>query len=461
MDRERKKRIQTIRLLVTEVIMVIAVFAIVTVLLFFAMGYKVDRNGEFSQSGLIQLNSFPSGAVVEIDDEILPIRTELNRLISSGNHSVRLTKVGYDSWEKEVSIESGILLKITYPRLFFWDREAEKIREYTSDISFFSANKNRDKVLYGIDSNTEWILLDLLGGDVEETKIDVSQIMEQRQLISVKWNNNSDKVLLETSKNGEKEWIVLYLKKLEKSVNISQSFGMNFSQVDFMNDNGERIIAVENGNLRTMTISEKTISNILANNIAVFYYNDNQTVYLTNGKDLIVFQDGAEDSVLASFSPETNIQFVLGTYLGKRYLMAAEGNNVTIYKGDFLAEGAKLSDLESVASVDLANAPATLEIHANGEFYVAKNGKDFMVFDAELTKVSRFSVESDYSYFLDDYLVGTIVDEKLVVRDFDGTNMREITNATSNAFISKDNKYLYYLKKDRGNTNLFREKIVE
>ena len=46
MDRERKKRLQTIRLAITETIMVISVVALVIILTFVAMGYGLNKDGD-------------------------------------------------------------------------------------------------------------------------------------------------------------------------------------------------------------------------------------------------------------------------------------------------------------------------------------------------------------------------------------------------------------------------------
>ena len=112
MDREHKKHMETVRLLITETIMVMVIIVTAVILTFVAMGYNLDKNGELGQSGLVQLRSFPSGASITIDgDTILP-RTTASRMLSAGDHTIKLTKDGYDSWEKTITSESGRLLKL-------------------------------------------------------------------------------------------------------------------------------------------------------------------------------------------------------------------------------------------------------------------------------------------------------------------------------------------------------------
>ena len=68
---------------------------------------------------------------------------------------------------------------------------------------------------------------------------------------------------------------------------------------------------------------------------------------------------------------------------------------------------------------------------------------------------------SDQIFFVDNYMIGAIADGKLIVSDFDGTNARTLTSATGTAFITKNNKWMYYLFSDNGKTIINREQIID
>ncbi|MBR2864456.1 PEGA domain-containing protein [Candidatus Saccharibacteria bacterium] len=460
MDRERKKRIQTIRLIITEVIMVVTVVVAVVILTFIAMGYNV-RNGELDQSGLVQIQSKPSGAVVQIDGEVMSARTGMSKMLTAGEHRVQISKKDYDTWENDIISKSGWLLRLDYPRLFYQNRTPEVLQEYPSDIEIFSTSPNREKIIYAISSVKEWKILSIRGDNAEEKTIDIADLLAQHEILSLKWSDNSDKILIKTAKDNNIEWIIVNTREPEKSVNLSQAFGMRFSEMDFANDIGERMLAVENGNLRSLMVNDKTVSQALASNVETFVLNGKDVVYLTNGHEIKLYQDGPDDILLSSYPLEQNIKISIGEYLSEKYLFVVSDRKIVAYKGDFPTKDDSLAEMEVALDTELPFSPEIIQTYTGNELFLMSSGKNIAVFDAELAKLSQYEIEDDKYFFLDGYMIATIGDGKMIVRDFDGTNRREITDATGGGTISRDDKYLYYYKTERGNTTILREKIIE
>ena len=84
MDRQRKKKIQNIRIIITNILMAISVIGIVFILMLIAMGYSFNEDGGLEQSGLAQISSRPKGATVEIDGETQFGHTDISKMLSSG-----------------------------------------------------------------------------------------------------------------------------------------------------------------------------------------------------------------------------------------------------------------------------------------------------------------------------------------------------------------------------------------
>ena len=462
MDREAKKRRQTIRLIIREFIMVVAIIALVIVLTFVAMGYNLDKNGEVGQSGLLQIRSNPSGAIIEIDGEILSAKTNTSKMLTAGEHHVKLSKTGYDTWEKTILSESGWLLKLDYPRLFLTERVTDTVRDYSSDIQNFSVSPNHEFIVYSLASADDWTMLNVNNSnDITETSLAVSKILEKNTVVDLKWNNNSDKILVQTKKDNDTEWIIINVNNIDKSINLSRTFGMNFSDMEFASDNGEKLIAIENGNLRTVMASDRTISQIMASDVECFSQNESKIIYLTRNHDVKLYQDGADDVTLASFGPEKTVRIALGEYLSRKYLVIIVDNNAYYYRGNLPTKDNSLDDMELALKKELKTTPDQLIKHSRDELYIARSGKQLAVYDAEINKLSEYELESDDFYFLDDSLIATISEGKMIVRDFDGENRRDITTASGAGFIARDSKYLFYLKSDRGNSAIMREKISD
>lgn len=465
MDGERKKRKQTIKLIITEIIMVLAVITTVVILTFVAMGYNVNKDGDLAQSGLLQLKSFPTGATVEIDEETMLAHTNMSRMLSSGSHTVKLTKDGYESWQKEIVSEPGWLLKLEYPRLFLQDRTMEKMREYADELQNLSYASDGSQILYKLKSEEKWTLLNISGDDISETSLDLAKHLDKNEVVEISWNKNNDKVLLRTKNSEKTEWVLINLRDVSKSLNLSTEFDLNFTRVAFLTATGERLLVSENGNLRTITVGDKTVSQVLARSVEDFYSNEPTIVYSGNyngKKELLLYLEGTEDVKLAEFRPDTNLKFTTSEYLGKKYLTIAADDKIYVYRGDYPDDSnIGLTQMELVKEAELGFAPEFLKVWSDQQLIMAKSGTSIASFDAELSQLSSFSIEDSNIFFLDDYLIGNLSDGKIVVRDFDGENRHELSRSDSAAIISRNNKWIYYSLSVNGKTNIFREKIVE
>lgn len=460
MDREHKKHMETVRLLVTETIMVMVIIVTAIILTFVAMGYNLDKNGELGQSGLVQLRSFPSGASITIDGGTILPRTTTSRMLSAGDHVIKLTKDGYDSWEKTVTSESGRLIKLEYMRLFYQDRTPEVMKEYDGELAFFVPAPNRDYAVLIRKNNNRWSYLDLRGDDAASTELNLSELLTGLEIRTVSWNENSDKVLVSAERVNETEWLLVNVKNPSESVNISKEFAMNFSDVRFMTDSGDKLIALQDGNLRTIEMSGKTVSQVLASTVKKYDFVGENIVYL-DAKNQLGFISGSNAAIVAEFDGNTLVNVAVSDYIGNKYLTITENDKLTIYKGDFPSSERTLQDLEVIVEETIAFTPNKLGIYGNNELIVAREGKRIVVFDVEASRLHQFELDTDDAFLIDGYNIGEIVNGELFVMDFDGTNKRDLTMANSNALITRNNKWLYYLTTTDNKINLTREKIIE
>ena len=265
MNREQRKRRQKIFTVLAETFMVFAVIAIVVVMTLVAMGYKFGKEGEIEQSGLMQLHTMPTGATVEIDGKVLFARSNLSESLSPGEHYIKITKDGYDSWEKTVTMEPGSLMRLYSPRLFLLERKPEKVIAL-GDLMFYSVSENRNYLLYAKPDSTKWTLMNVKNDEVETTEVDVTKVFtfikENKftgKIEQIKWDSDEDKVLVKASFEGNTEWALIDLKDVTESVTVTKEFGMNFNRIELASGSAERILTLENGNLRKIDIGNKSI----------------------------------------------------------------------------------------------------------------------------------------------------------------------------------------------------------
>ncbi len=461
MYRERKKKWRTIKLVITEIVMVVAVIVTVVLLTFFAMGYRFSSDGEVDQQGLIQIQSIPTGATITVDDETLLAHTNASKLVSAGEHTIKLTKVGYDSWSKTITSEVGRVIKLPYPRLFLTERTPEVMREFEKQLDFFSPAANHDMVLYSVGNNSKWTLLDVRGDDAIEQEIDLTAVLDGLTVQTVIWNENSDKVLVKANSESGLEWLIVSISNPGDTISISKEFDMNFINVVFMNDAGDKLIVLQDdAKLRTIDLSSKTISGVLATNVKSFSNFEDKIFYQTKENVIKLWQENSDDILVASYDDKQQVKFVASGYLDNKYIALFVDGKCHIYEGEFPDAERSLENMTLVYDDEIGFLPEELSSAANEELIVARSGRKIAVFDAELDKMSEYELPGDQLFFLDEYLIGTIQDGSLMVLDFDGTNIRSLTKATSTAFITKNNKWLYYLNTVQDSVRLIREKII-
>lgn len=78
--------------------------------------YRFSRKGVLPESGLLSANSFPTGAQVYIDGELVTA-TDDTIYLEPGTYQVRLQKDGYSPWEKTITLEKELVTQ-TDARLF-------------------------------------------------------------------------------------------------------------------------------------------------------------------------------------------------------------------------------------------------------------------------------------------------------------------------------------------------------
>ncbi len=460
MDREHKKHMETVRLLITETIMVIVIIVTAIILTFVAMGYNLDKNGELGQSGLVQLRSFPSGASITIDGDTIIPRTTASRMLTAGDHTIKLTKDGYDSWEKTITSESGRLLKLEYMRLFYQNRTPEVMREFDGELLLFAPTPNRDFAMLIQKNSSKWNYLDLRGDDAVNTEIDLTELLTGLDVKTVTWNENSDKLLVRAERKNETEWLLVNAKNVKESVNLSKEFAMNFTDIRFMTDSGDKLIALENGNLRTIEMGGKTVSQVLASTVKKYDFVGENIVYL-DAKQQLGFISGTNTTIAKEFEVNSLVNVVISDYIGDKYLTITENDKITIYRGDFPNGERGINDMEKALEETISFTPSLLEIRGNNELIIARDGRQIAVFDAEARKLHQFELDTEAPFLIDGYMIGEIVDGKLIVMDFDGMNKRTITDANSNALITRNDKWLYYFTFEDNKISLTREKIIE
>ncbi len=479
LDFEERRKRQRIRVFVTEILMFFAVIAIVVVATLISMGFFVSSDGSIEQAGLLQVHSLPTGATVEIDGETIFPRTNLSRTLAVGKHTVKLSRDGYDSWSKTVKMYPGVLLRVYYPRLFLQNRIPEAVKSLGEELGFYSVAQNRNNILYSAKDATIWNLVDISGDEIKTTKLDMSEILPEVEadkflgsVESLEWSNDGRRVLVKLQMNDAEEWILVDLKDLKSSLNLTETFGMEFEQVKIIDGSADQLLVFEKHHLRKINTSAQALSRVLLDNIAIFAHQEADVIYVTmpnskNERQIGVYRDGEKaGTTLKTVKTSENVQVALSEFYGNKYMIYTIDNKLSILYGDLPMYNAEEPDLSKVKALledmELSFAPNAVNVSGAGEYIVFARGSEYAVVDIDTGDVFSYQAIAQDTKWLDDSMLYTVKDLDLIVWDFDGTNQRTLTKADDyDVVLTANNRWLYYLyKNDKGELELTRERVM-
>lgn len=473
MDKERRKKIQTTKLVITEIFMLVIVVLTVIVLTFIVMGYHINEDGKLEQSGLLQIESVPTGASITIDGEALSSETNTNKILPEGTHTIELKKAGYTSWSKAVNLHSGFLTKLTYPRLYKEDPKIETVLDFDTSPSLFLASKDHSKGLLKYPSG-KLEIISLESKTLKSTQLELSKILknstpselENSQIID--WSKSGERIIVSSEKDGLTRFFIIDLEHPEYSLDLSAEFDIEISKLEFLNPQGDRLGILENHNFRTISLLDKKLSDVLVKNALFFSHNTTKVALTTKASDntaeVILYDLGNKSSISLAKSASENIKAYLSEYAGRPTLVFIDDTRIVIRRGELPTENiSKDNPLnEPVGDYTLSFGTAEdFSFKGENQLVVASKGSNLSVFDLENYQQSTFNVDASSVFWPDEYTVGGVVDGRLALYDFDGTNKVSFGSSENNfpAIITKDGNYLYYISNTNSRLSLVRSLI--
>ena len=441
--------------------MVVAVIIMVIILGFLVSGYWINSDFEVDRQGLLQLSSIPTTATVTIDgvEGSWLERTNMSKNLSSGEHTIVLTRDGYDSWTKTINISEGLLYRIHYPRLFLEERDKEKVLDVAN---FNSATISPDhSYLILLNDTTEWTSVNLNDESLKPVKFDIAPyfsglspadpaITEKRlfsgTIESIHWDRDSTHALFKAKFGDNTEWVLLDVKNPKNTVNITREFGGNFSDVEILDNSSGNLLVVQNGNLHKIDLGAKSISSVLVEGVEDFdHFNQNEVIFSAKIKDAPEGQPGyyvgtfkiGDSQIQHLLDTPTPAKVALSKFYEDKFITILLENQLSLYKKD---------DFTHVADFTLNFTPGNLEVGHNGEFITMEALPQIATLDMESISVAEWTIDGDDCDWIDNDMLYSVKDGELIVYDYDGLNRRVIASNVSSRFPAAitDDKWLYY-----------------
>lgn len=472
MNPEKAKRRQSLKILVSESIMVLAVILTVTILAFIVSGYWLNSDFKVERQGLLQISSIPTGADVSIDGESAWLqRTNTSKVLSSGEHAITLTKEGYDSWSKTINISEGLLYRIHYPRLFLQNRSAENVLDINgTTLSTISPDHNS---LLLINDTTEWKLINLNNETIKSQEIDISKIFSSISLadsakiglftgkiLNIDWDYNGTHALFKIQNNNDgTEWVLLDIKNPTNSINLTREFGSNFTEIQILDNDSNNLLAIQNGNLHKINVSSKSLSAVLIENIINFdHYGDNEIIFsaqnINESSSTEPYYIGllkiGENKITILKEATAPAKVTLSKFYDDKYITILEDNLASLYQKD---------DFKLLHTFNLTFSPNTMEVGHSGEFITMSLDNQIATLDMEAMSIIEWQTSDNTFGWIDNDMIYSVANSELIVYDYDGLNRRTIANNVSSHFPAAitNNKWLYYFS----DNSLTREAITD
>jgi len=468
MKKEQKFQKQRgIRIILVNLFMVSVVLVVTVFLLLISMGFRFGLGGVMERTGMVQINSLPVGANVDVNGERISVRTNLSRTFSPGVHEFRVYADRYDSWTKRVTVRPGILTRLNYVRLFPVDRTTNDVTQYDSVYGVVTAPGRQSIVV--MKTMSSWDYIDTRGSSPRIYPVDITAAFSEGELDwatdieIVDWSLNGRIVLLKVSYQDEGiSWSVLDLSKPADRKNLTEAFGMYFTDMKFADGSGGMGISLESGNLRYLDLSREMISAPIADRVDSMHATRGIIGYVrtkANGdKEIGMWREGmAKPRIIESLSSDDieglHSQIVFGEFENRGWIAVITGRQCNMYFGDLdrIDRSEQFKTKDSVLlSFDLVHA----SVSPGGRFVMLELSETIQIIDTENGQVypTIGRVGGGVLSWMDDYMLFQNTDgDGLVVMDFDGSNERALIEGNKlPILVSPDNRWMYYFEEWAG-----------
>lgn len=446
--------------------MTLSVTVIVALLMLVVLGYQFnEKDGKIEQGGLLQFQTTPSGAKVTVDGRELSSTTTTKTTVDSGVHTVLYNKDGYRQWQKTIKITPGQIGWLSYARLIPNTVKTESVHDFNSVADAVASSSRKYILVHEKTDTPEYSLVDLRSDIPKYTPIVLPATSytvpspDKTQSFTVdSWSVNDDYVLIKHTYDDTKiEWIVLDRNKPEQSINITTTYAIDASSIQFSDSKG-RLLFVQVGDVvRRLNLDEQTLSRPLATKVASFEVYDDKTITYTtlpeNGKRSIGYAavDIAMPVTIEEYPDDGKVLLTsLASYFGDKYLSVLNGNSLIIKKGSLPTLTSK-ADLKVFGRVTVPLGVTRLQTSNSGRFTFMTYPDGYGTYDLEFKKFDRtlwaqVPVKALSAInMLDDFMLWSTYGGELWTYEFDGANRQNIMPVIEGlgVTLSTNNKYIY------------------
>lgn len=482
LDSKKKELIKRISI---YAIMVLSIGVIVSFVVFFSLGFRFNlTEGQLEQYALVQFESIPSGATVTIDGKATLSSTPTSSSIPSGEHIITMHRDGYKTWSKTINISAGVLKWLKYVVLVPENLAVKSVAEYTSIAATLASPKSHYMLIEGKSNEPNFELVDLTSDIYKTSKLTIPATAYSESTTDgilhnftvQSWDSGERYVLIKHVYGDKNEWLVLDTQNSDLTKNITKSFGIDISKINFFGNSGNLYYILSANNLRKLDLSAGTISKVLIGSVDDFNIYDSSIITytgnnITNQKIAGVYRDGDAISYVLktkNIDDGNTLNITATRYFNDDYVAISDGKNINILKGSYpITTNGDSSSLVNIASFTSDNNIIKLSFSLTGEYILAQSDAYFISYDLEYKSLCSGTIEGNGATtsinWLNKNYIWSNRDGVLTIREFDGANISTINSVVvgQDAALTSNGKYLYSINKtSTGSYQLQRVRMI-
>jgi len=352
------------------------------IIVFYAMGYRfsLDR-GVFVYSGSVTLKPTPQEIKVLIDNE--PVAKGIINFINHsyhidglvpGEYSLEVKSSQYKSWNKKVSIHSGISTE--FWNIFLAREDYTKINYPSTSLNNFFISPDSKKIaLVEGESNTTVKILDVKKEKIEYVFPVADYTFSKDIRENVEWSPREGHLSVPLIKNGKYEYFIIDI-GTEEVINLNNLIKKdNIRQVRWSSGEKNTVFYIHEDNLYKIDLNKKVSEILIIENIAGYDISSDGIYYFEKGSGLIYEKNNkgtnnGKQLSSSSINVSSGENFRLIAYDKDRIAIISQDKDFYLFnKNDENAE--KISKLkEGIIGMHFSNDGKKMIFWNNNEIFV-------------------------------------------------------------------------------------------
>jgi hypothetical protein len=445
----KKQRAHAIRIWIGYVLIGLALLLGTIILLYQANGFRITREGQVIQNGLVFMSSQPGGAEIYANGEPLDQTTSARLSLPAGQYTFELKRDGYRDWKRGIAVEGGSVQRFEYPFLIPVDLRTDSLKRYEQQ-GLMTQSPDRRWLLVQTAPNA-FDMFDLNSDEPAPAPRTVpAEVLSANSTTTgwqtVEWADNNRHVVLKRlfTQDGENssEYILFDREAPAESRNLTTLLGFNPAILSLRDGDFDQYYALDSSNdvLFTASLAAPTPQLHVRDVLAFEADGPDSLIYATNddapdGETHIRLRQGDTSHLLREVPRDSRYLLALATYDGSLIAAAGAQKEGRVYVYQNPLDNISNDRIAVPVQILKVGGPQQIAFSDNSRFVMIASGADFAVYDAETDRGYAYQIDiaeganAGAAEWMGGHHLTVVIGENVHLFDFDGTNQQMLVPA--------------------------------